>query len=540
MTATHTVRNGFIALGLCLLLALSASFADATEAFAKTARPTISKVTLVNCKSKSITLKKGSSKTVYVKVHAKKYASKAKVTFTSSKPSVVKCVKTGSRKCKITGLRAGTAYITVKAKGKNTRTCRLKVTVKKPATKPANPEQPVEPSDNAALTSQFAANSASALLASETENSCYSPLSAYMALSMAGSGATGETGQQIATALGAQSTDELSGNCNTIMRSIVHEPASSGSSAEGAIGGISSAGSGDNSTLLIANSIWGGKEFAFTDSFKSLMTSTFDAEAREVDFADSATSGLVSDWISQKTKGLLHPSLDLSPDTIATLVNTVYFKDNWLENFDAKRTTARMFTTADGTEKQTDFMVRGETGGWFQSDRYTAASLPLTSGGKMTFYLPADGVSANDLISTPESTAELLAATPNTSGTIDWYLPKFGFEAKYSLTGVCKSLGMEAAFDENVLNDFDSMLQAVDPADQRDPYIDDVEQGTRIGVNEDGVEAAAYTAVIMKAAGVGSDMKHLDFDLNRPFVYTITAKDGSVLFIGIVQDPTSE
>jgi hypothetical protein len=62
-----------------------------------------------------------------------------------------------------------------------------------------------------------------------------------------------------------------------------------------------------------------------------------------------------------------------------------------------------------------------------------------------------------------------------------------------------------------------------------------IEQGTRIGVDEEGVEAAAYTAIGLEAAGIApEELEVVEMNLNRPFIYLITAQDGSCnqLFIG--------
>ena len=70
--------------------------------------------------------------------------------------------------------------------------------------------------------------------------------------------------------------------------------------------------------------------------------------------------------------------------------------------------------------------------------------------------------------------------------------------------------------------------------------IDSVIQESYIGVDENGVEAAAYTMVSMKANGINMmELEKLDFHLTRPFFYTIEAFDGTVLFVGTVTNPTA-
>ena len=56
-------------------------------------------------------------------------------------------------------------------------------------------------------------------------------------------------------------------------------------------------------------------------------------------------------------------------------------------------------------------------------------------------------------------------------------------------------------------------------------------------MDENGVEAAAYTVIGVRGAGLPVEREKLRFDLNRPFLFTLEAKDGTILFIGTVTAP---
>ena len=63
-------------------------------------------------------------------------------------------------------------------------------------------------------------------------------------------------------------------------------------------------------------------------------------------------------------------------------------------------------------------------------------------------------------------------------------------------------------------------------------------QESFIGIDEKGVEAAAYTMVAMaEGAMLPEELPEIDFFLTRPFLYAIEANDGTVLFIGSVTAP---
>ena len=65
--------------------------------------------------------------------------------------------------------------------------------------------------------------------------------------------------------------------------------------------------------------------------------------------------------------------------------------------------------------------------------------------------------------------------------------------------------------------------------------VDQIRHGARVAIDEEGVTAAAFTAII----GVGEAMppeEEIDFVLDRPFAFIITGLDGLPLFAGTVWD----
>jgi serpin B len=101
------------------------------------------------------------------------------------------------------------------------------------------------------------------------------------------------------------------------------------------------------------------------------------------------------------------------------------------------------------------------------------------------------------------------------------------------LDQVLASLGVGIAFSSKA--DFTGMVES-------NAAITRVLQESYIGVDEKGVEAAAYTMVAMPNDGFAmpEDLPKIDFHLTRPFLYAIESYDGTVLFIGTVTNPTFE
>ena len=96
-----------------------------------------------------------------------------------------------------------------------------------------------------------------------------------------------------------------------------------------------------------------------------------------------------------------------------------------------------------------------------------------------------------------------------------------------------KKLGVNRAFSDQA--DFSNLTDI--PA-----YVSSVAQEGHIGLDENGVEASAYTKVDIMAMSALPDpavVGELDFNLDRPFLYEIKSKQGAVLFLGMCGDPSA-
>jgi serpin B len=111
------------------------------------------------------------------------------------------------------------------------------------------------------------------------------------------------------------------------------------------------------------------------------------------------------------------------------------------------------------------------------------------------------------------------------------YYPKFTLKTSYSLPDALGAMGMPTAFTRNA--DFSGMDGT------KNLYISDVIHQAFVDVNEEGTEAAAATAVIMKmAAAPGNPEPVPVFRADHPFVFLIQDDEtGAILFMGRVVNP---
>jgi serpin B len=93
---------------------------------------------------------------------------------------------------------------------------------------------------------------------------------------------------------------------------------------------------------------------------------------------------------------------------------------------------------------------------------------------------------------------------------------------------------MTDAFDANKA-DFTGLCAKT--PDGEKIYIADVLQKATMAFAENGVEAAAATAVI--GVGTAEPAKQVTISFDRPFVVAIVDSSGAILFLGQVDDPTA-
>lgn len=365
-----------------------------------------------------------------------------------------------------------------------------------------------------AALADFTAESGEALLL-DRENLCCSPVSLYYALALAGTGAAGETQREIYDLLGCSDTETLSDNLETLYRALYREE--------------------KHCKVYLANSVWMREGVDFCANYSDNAAENFYAECYTLDFDGPKAGKTISDWVGDKTKGLLKPEVALKPETIAVLLNAVYFKANWIDEFQKKYTEPDTFTLAGGSTVQCDFMHTARGGRAVAAEGYTLADIPFEGSLEMFFLLPDEGETIDGLL-TGCGLAALLDDSAAAYREVEWSVPKFMVQSQLDLVPVLRKLGVEQAFSDTAA-DFSAMcdVQQLDgPA-----YIGAVEQGVSFSIDEEGAEAAAYTEIAVGTGSPAPPEETIVMDLNRPFLYGVRDEQGTILFLGRCDDPAA-
>jgi serine protease inhibitor len=348
----------------------------------------------------------------------------------------------------------------------------------------------------------------------QSPNVFISPLSASMALGMTLNGAAGGTFDAMRATLGfaGLSQEEINRSYHGLVALLLNlDP---------------------RVELHIANSTWARDGFPFHADFFDALRTWFDADARQLDFADPGAVDDVNRWASENTRGRIPHVLDaIEPHHILFLLNAVYFKGDWTTRFDRAATAAAPFTLGNGQQVQVQRMSGMIRGGMRWIDGVVIGELPY--GGQafvMNVVLPPQDGSLADLVAGLDAGtwASWTESLPPDYGVVDPMevrMPRIELEYEALLNEPLGALGMGVAFAPGQA-DFSRLTP-------EDAYLDFVKQNTFLRIDEEGTEAAAVTTV-----GVGTVSAPAALIVDRPYLLVIRERlSGAILFMGAIGDP---
>lgn len=357
-------------------------------------------------------------------------------------------------------------------------------------------------------------------------NIIYSPFSISVALAMTMAGAEGDTETAMLDALRMSLPADMVYPAYDALLLVI----------ENSEGDVSEVLDGSPFTLNIANSIWGQSGYAFKEPFLNTLGQYFGAGIYTVDYvqapeaARQAINGWVEDETMDKIKDLI-PEGAIDQMTRLVLANAIYFNGSWYYPFNENATRPADFNLLDGSQTEVDMMaLAGEHLMYARGNGYQVVQLPyMSSDFVMTIIVPDEGnFDAIEAGLTADSYAEMTQGLEYK--LVDLQMPKFDFETGLNVNDVLIALGMGEAFDPG-LADFSGMT------DEERLYISDVLHKATITVDESGTEAAAATAVIMKATSAMPE-DALSLVLDHPFLFFIEHQPtGSILFMGRLVEP---
>lgn len=356
-----------------------------------------------------------------------------------------------------------------------------------------------------------------ATLRAREGNLFLSPYSISTALAMTYAGARGATGQEMAKVLHyGVDQDKLHASFGKLLET-------------------TKAGKGHE--LSVANALWGQKGFEYLPAYRALVADRYGAGFSELDFMRDADGGrkTINAWVEKETrekiKNLIQRGI-LGPATRLVLTNAIYFKGKWSSPFREEATHDAPFHLSGGETADISMMTQKASYGYKEMKDLQALEMPYAGEElSMVVLLPKakDGLSALEKAMTQAKLDEWMDGLRRQDVVV--FLPKFKMTSQFELSETLGAMGMPLAF--STAADFSGMTGA------KDLMISNVIHKAFVDVNEEGTEAAAATAVVMRLTAV-APTPVTTFRADHPFLFLICDKrSGSVLFIGRVVNPKS-
>lgn len=370
----------------------------------------------------------------------------------------------------------------------------------------------------AARTVSTAADRIFPILLEQRGNFCFSPLSIASALAMTYAGAAGETASELAGVF-AMSSD-IYGSFSDLMREITESP-------DPAV------------DVRVANSAWPRREFRILPRYRDLLASSFHALVQPLDYEASPDLALsrINDWVAEGTDGrikdLLAPG-SVDAETALMLVNTVFMRAPWIEEFPRSLTSDDVFHAPSG-DVLVPFMSNRKSYFYAESSRFRSVKLLYRYGAlSMTVIVPTGDLSDDGArAALSNGLTAVLAELDDVQRRQELVLrlPKFKTDSSLSLKTIMQQLGVRMIFSPSSAD-----LSGINGA--RDLYVNEALHRAFVEVDEKGTEAAAATVVGIRATAVLQKEEPIELRVDRPFAFVIRDEpSGAMLFAGWIELP---
>ena len=364
-----------------------------------------------------------------------------------------------------------------------------------------------------ALAPFFTNGSAQFLSTQGSENLLWSPINAYIGLSLMTEVTDGASRQQILDLFGARDIDALRQQVGAVWESAYND--------------------NGHEISTLANSLWLENGLNYQQDTMDNIAYYYYASVYQGDLGSQKINNAIGAWINNNTGGFLKKStsnVNLSPDTILALYSTIYFQAKWQDEFSASKNTQDTFHAPNGDKTVTFMNKKLAQMYYYYGDNFSAVALSLKNGSRMWFILPDEGYTTADVLADGQYMQMVLQQDWENEKwmKVNLSVPKFDVKSTMNLRGGLQEMGVTDVFNEGAAN-FSAITGDV-PI-----FLTAANQSVRVQIDEEGVKAAAYIE-FPGAMSPEPPEEIIDFILDRPFIFAITT-DNIPLFMGTVNNP---
>ena len=362
----------------------------------------------------------------------------------------------------------------------------------------------------------FTEASAEFLSSQNNENALWSPINAYIGLSMLAEITDGDSRKEILDLFGVSDIETLRSQVSAVWESVYEDDG--------------------NEICTLANSLWLENGLDYNQDTMNNLAYHYYASVYQTDLGSDSANKSIGNWLNKNTGGMLKDrtdKIDLSPETILALYSTLFFQAKWSDEFNSKNNTDAIFHGLNGDTNVTYMNKKLCQMNYYWHDDYSAVALSLKNGSTMWFILPDEEKTTADVLN-DSSYGEMISSGDGEDGwqnkkymKVNLSVPKFDVSSTVNLKDGLGRMGVTKVFDIES-SDFTAITS------DTPVYISAVNQSARVEIDEKGVKAATYIEI----PGCGSAMppeEIIDFVLDRPFLFVIT-KGNLPLFTGVVNN----
>ena len=371
--------------------------------------------------------------------------------------------------------------------------------------------------------SDFAALVSGELLSGvDGTNRVWSPINAYIALSMTAELAEGDTLAELLSFLNVEDVEALRSRISAVWETVYED--------------------NNKEISVLANSLWIDKDLAYSQEKMDILAHDYYASVYQGDLGSDRTNRAITNWMRNKTGGLLKNrtgKVTLSEnEQMLTMVSTIYFQSKWASEFNASANTQGAFHAVDGDVQVTYMNKKGYEMYYYWGADFGAVAMPLENGSSMWFILPDEGKTVNDVLSSGEYMSLISRPYKDTASHCKWMkvnltVPQVDVSAGIDLKSGLQRAGLTKVFDWTQRG-FASALES--KTSTYPVYLAGINQDTRVKIDEKGIVAASYIELNFGAGAAEPPNEIIDFVLDRPFVFAVT-KSRLPLFVGTVNKP---
>jgi serpin B len=286
----------------------------------------------------------------------------------------------------------------------------------------------------------------------------------------------------------------------------------------------------ENDRLYLANSLWLSSEIKLNKAFKQTLEEKYHSTVFNFNRSNIPAASIeMNRWVAGKTHQNITELPGLSPLSMMSILNAVYFVGEWETAFDKRNTAPRIFYNLNGVNENANFMKAQNYYQYYEDTDVQSLVLNYKEDYSMVFLLPKEryGISKLEKKMSNEYLKEVLESTSAKEVIVS--LPKFKIETELSPKLELMKMGYGNMFSDRA--DFSGISRTYKLK------IDRITHKTFIEIDEIKTEAVAVTrAEMIRIGSVASMMEPqppIVFTANHPFVFfIIDNRTRAVIFIG--------